>query len=761
MRPSTLAQVALLAIVWIPSSVQADGTWSRQPPPAPRFGHGAVFDAARQRMLVFGGTASTAVGSNLSNDVWALSLSGTRAWTPIAPAGTPPSARFGHSMILDPVRDQLVVFGGSDNSGPSNQVWTMSLSGAPTWTQLAPAGTAPGARFGHSAVYDPVGDRMVIFGGQPTGSAPVNDVWALSLSGTPAWTHLTPSGTPPSGRSGAGAAYDDARGRLLLFGGEAFGSSNDVWALSLSGGLAWTQLTPAGSPPSARGFPAAIYDATRDEFVVMGGLGATYLNDVWTLSLSGSPTWSQLAPAGSLPGGRDYHTAVLDPVHDRIEVFSGYAGAALSDLWELSRAAGPVWASVPASGASPSGRNMPSMTRDPSRDRMIVVGGWDGSSDLNDVWALPLATGQAWEQLAPLGTPPAPREGHTTIYDPVRDRMILFGGVGGGHAFNDVWGLSFSGAPTWTLLTPLGTPPNGRRGHSAIYDPVRDRMLVFGGVDASGYYNDVWALSLAGTPTWARLAPTGAPPSQRYSQSAIHDPLRDRMVIFGGDPINNDTWALSLGTSPPKWVQLLPANPPVVRYGHTAIYDPARDRMVIFGGKGPGVDYRNDVWALPLASATAWTDLAPTGTALPVGRLLGGAIYDAWRDRMVVFGGYTYDGVRGTNLGDLWAVQWAGDVSAPPSATAALRLAPAHPNPARDDVVLEFALPARGDAVLRVFDVSGRVVRTLVQGVLAEGRHSVRWDRRATSGALVQPGLYFYELCAGGQRLSRRVAVAQ
>jgi hypothetical protein len=752
----------LLAIVWIPSPVRADGTWSLLPPPTPRFGQSAVYDATRQRMLVFGGTASTSGAATLSNEVWALSLSGTRTWTPIAPAGTPPSARYGHSMILDPVRDQLVVFGGYDYPGYSNQVWTMSLSGAPTWIQVTPAGTPPAARYGHTAVYDPVGDRMVIFGGQVTGGAYANDVWALSLSGAPAWTHLAPSGTSPSGRCGAGAAYDGVRGRLLLFGGLEGGYSNDVWALSLSGGLAWTKLAPAGTPPSERGFDAGLYDAARDEFVVLGGFGGTYLNDAWVLSLTGSPTWSQLAPDGALPGGRGFHTAVLDAVHDRIEVFAGLTWMVLSDLWELSRSTGPVWASVPASRAMPVGRVGCSVMRDPSRDRMILFGGYGGSL-LNDVWALPLASGQSWEQMVPLGTPPVPREGHTTIYDPVRDCMILFGGVAtdGAHRFNDVWELSFSGAPTWTLLTPLGSPPIGRSGHSAIYDPVRDRMLMFGGWDGQGPHGEVWSLSLAGTPTWTLLAPQFSGPSGRYGQSAIYDPLRDRMVIYGGDYGNDETWALSLGTPSPRWAQLLPANPPGSRYDHTAVYDPVRDRMVIFGGVKIGVGDANDVWALPLASASGWTDLAPTGIAVPVGRDGGGAIYDAWRDHMVVFGGDSYNGTTTTYLGDLWALQWDGDVSAPPSASAALRLAPAYPNPAHGDIALEFALPVRGDAVLKVFDLSGRLVRTLVQGELPEGRHLVRWDRRATSGALVQPGLYFYELRAGGQRLSRRVAVAR
>ena len=55
------------------------------------------------------------------------------------------------------------------------------------------------ARISHSAVYDPVRDRMVGYYFPGLGY-PLNDVWALSLAGTPTWTQLTPTGTPPSAR---------------------------------------------------------------------------------------------------------------------------------------------------------------------------------------------------------------------------------------------------------------------------------------------------------------------------------------------------------------------------------------------------------------------------------------------------------------------------------------------------------------------------------------------------------------------------------
>jgi hypothetical protein len=144
---------------------------------------------------------------------------------------------------------------------------------------------------------------------------------------------------------------------------------------------------------------------------------------------------------------------------------------------------------------------------------MIVFGGFDGSS-CKDVWALSLAGRPAWTELAPAGMYISRRYGHTAFYDPVRDRMLVFGGYSEYGLENDVYALSLGESPSWTWLAPTGTPPSARCYPAAVYDPVSDCMVIFGGVDGS-QRNDVWALSLAETPSWTELLPGGTPPSAR------------------------------------------------------------------------------------------------------------------------------------------------------------------------------------------------------------------------------------------------------
>ena len=70
---------------------------------------------------------------------------------------------------------------------------------------------------------------------------------------------------------------------------------------------------------------------------------------------------------------------------------------------------------------------------------------------------------------------------------------------------------------------------------------------------------------------------------------------------------------------------------------------------------------------------------------------------------------------------------------------------------------IAFSLPNRGLATLRVFDVQGRLVRTLVSGPVEAGRHVVDWNGRNESDREVSTGVYFYRLQAEGQEATRKM----
>ena len=424
-----------------------------------------------------------------------------------------PARHDGLCAIYCPPLNSMIMFGGGARGAVTDQTWALRLTGTPAWQELAPTGVLPLGRQQHTAVYDPFRNRMVVFGGND-GSSALGDVWTLSLSGSPVWSRLSPSGTPPSARAGHCAVFDPVRDRMVIFGGRSDTSFlDDAWALSFSGTPAWTRLAPAGAAPSARDGQSAIYDGARDRMLIFGGEdGATSLGDLWELSFAGAPIWRSLAPAGMSPGARSGHSAVFNP-----------AG-----------------------------------------NTMLLYGGTSGGSVLNDTWALSLAGPMQWNRASPTGTPPGGQYLHCAVFDPRREQMVIFGGNSGSRPLNETWALSIKGtgtrAPAWQQWVPAGGTIPGRYASAAVYDPVRERMLIFGGTENAGPTNQTWALSLR-TATLTELATAGTPPSPRDFHSAIYDPLRDRMVIFGGECVEggewyvrNDTWVLSLSGTP-TWSQ--------------------------------------------------------------------------------------------------------------------------------------------------------------------------------------------------------------
>jgi hypothetical protein len=728
----------------------SNATWNEIPPPA-LWLHSTIYDANQDRLIVFGGESS----KGRSNDVWVLGLAGSPRWSKAACGGVKPSPRSMQCSVYDPVNDRMIVFGGYDGTY-QNDVSALYLSPTPVWASVAVAGTPPAPRAWSSAIYDPVRRRVVLVGGRNAGTV-YSDVWTLSLgTDTLTWAQLSPAGPSPGARAAAAAVYDSDRDRVVFFAGmDAAGNPrNDVWSLTLSGTPTWSAITPLGTPPSARNGASAIYDPVRQRLVLFGGgLGVPNLSDTWTLNLSGTPAWTMLAPTNA-PSGRQFQTSIYDPIGDRLLVFGGSNGPILSGTWALPLSGASTW--VPLSGTRRRGHLA---IYDPLRQRMVIVGGDDGTP-LNDVWQLDLGDNPTWLKLTPSGTPPTPRAFHAGVYDPVRDRVVLFGGRDS-IPRNDTWELSFSGSVTWRQLTPSGPAPSPRIDHATIYDPIRHRLILFGGTDASGNpMNDVWALSLSGSPAWTQLVPTGSAPAPRGAATAVYDATRDRLVLFGGyDKLLNalsDVWSLTLyGT--PAWSPLAAGGtPPAPRLSPSSIYDSQRERIVFYGGTDLQ-NYYSDVNELTLFGTPQWSSLAPTN-GTPQARADHKAIYDPAQDRMVVFGG---SGISGGMLNDTWSLQFLSTVGVGGPPALAARVLPVIPNPSRSEMRLSFVAPASVNARIAVFAPNGRLVRELWNGPADPGSHVVVWDGADAHGTAVGAGVYFYVASIGAERFSGKLVRVQ
>ena len=89
----------------------------------------------------------------------------------------------------------------------------------------------------------------------------------------------------------------------------------------------------------------------------------------------------------------------------------------------------------------------------------------------------------------------------------------------------------------------------------------------------------------------------------------------------------------------------------------------------------------------------------------------------------------------------------------------ALSLAQNMPNPFNPSTEIRFSVPAAGQGHLRVYNVRGEMVRSLLDGHFAAGSGSVVWNGRTDNGLNAGSGVYFYRLEVGGHSLAKRMVL--
>lgn len=553
--------------------------------PSPRGQVRMALDAARGRIVLFGGAVQGP--PNLGTDV--LPFGETWDWRggwARVPDTLHPSDRLGHGLAFHADARHVVLFGGR---GLSLHGDTWILDGD-RWAQATSVGAAPPAREQHAMAYHPdLG--VVVFGGNGL-AGPRDDTWAWDGS---SWRELA-FATRPSARSHAAFAFDPVRKVLVLHGGSA--GMAETWELGVAG---WTRRATTG-PPRREAMLA--FDPVSLRTVMFGGFDSSGAPTATTWSWDGV-VWGLLAAPG--PTARAAAGGAIDPETGQLIMFGGYipppqgclscTSSTLGDTWQW---AGTTW--VELDRQIPPVVDAPAVALDLGRRRIVRVSGFDSAQLklLDDTWE---HNGRRW--IVHRAGAPA-RKGAALAYDAQRGVSVLFGGntVGGPVADTWIWnGLTWTQAPTQVK-------PIARNQHAMAYDIARGKVVLFGGIGggSNGLLGDTWEWD---GQSWTNMNPPTSP-SARRSPALAYDPIQQRVLLFGGDG-NGDTWTWD-GQS---WIELLPAVSPSPRTGASMAWDPARGRMVLFGGGaslGNGSPFSNETWEW---NGTTWSFLATGITPSP------------------------------------------------------------------------------------------------------------------------------------------------
>ena len=459
-----------------------------------------MLDTTRQRMLVLGGQNGEYAGPSHA-EVKAFALDGSNAWTIAAPAdpqrGGVGGTGIGVAAVYDGGTDAVFEYATPPDRA-ALETRRLTLSGPPAWSKLEPNQVRPPARFGQAAAFDPIRRRWLSYGGRFTyyvyyeyPTYTLDDLWSFAVRDRPEWDLLAPAGGPPPARQNARMLYDPDGDRMILFGGQittgvgSYGASGrragtphfhgDTWSLGLGDPPAWSPIAIGGPAPGPRDGHVMVLDARRHRVLVFGGrdsLGAK--GDLWSLSLYGAPEWSRLQTAGTAPSARWQAVGCYDAIAERLVIAGGLdAAGSLSDAFELALSGpSPTWSELATAGTAPETESEARpYVFDEARHRILVFG--EGDDDVEPwtdaplpVWQLTLDGPATWSELELDGFAPHEGFGSVAAMDPGADRVAFFGGANGyfgEYGRNEHWLLSLTDAPPLVCAVLLSVETSPRR----------------------------------------------------------------------------------------------------------------------------------------------------------------------------------------------------------------------------------------------------------------------------------------------------------
>lgn len=480
-----------------------------------------AYDSVNDRVVLFGGDVYGADGKTIEPvyDTWEFDGS---QWTRLESAGAPEVRR--PLLAYDPVREEMILLGINSSGGTLMYRYE---SASRVWEEVSPE-KRPDCVTEGVLEWRPASQAVLYTGGvcqiDNTGAV---KTWEWNGS---EWTDLELNS--PGRATGVAFAIDTRRDEGVLFGGVGLLSVSPRSLTLILDDNVWRFSTNV-LRPGPRSLGAFVTDAARGTAWLFGGLvkdsdTSYFLDELWRYK---NGQWNGVA-AEEMPSCTN-PLAAFDT--DRQVMVVTCAGEEQT-VYEWN---GTEWKDFPDLSSRPKARRFAALVYDANVRKTVLFGGYDGIDYMRDTWTW---DGTRWTEVKQ--DRPKHRALMAMWYDPLMKKTVVFGGLGRGTAdddrverYTDMWAFNGSG---WSELT-VSSIPGERFGPLAAVDPRSGKVLLFGGLRTektgektySQYYvNDLWQWDGSNS-TWTRLTSLNSPPP-RENGMFTYDPVADRMVIFGG-----------------------------------------------------------------------------------------------------------------------------------------------------------------------------------------------------------------------------------
>jgi hypothetical protein len=559
-------------------------------PPPPLLFPAMAYDGERQQLLLFGGATS----GSASDAFFRMDLSrpGFESWEAIdapTPGGLAASA-----LVIDEERDRAILAGGISPGSSGDAGVAVADLHTLDLTDLFAGFTAVGAAlpsplWAANAAVDPERDRALLAYGVGDGEGAFNsNVFAIDLE-TFATSVVETTGDGPSLGGRGFLSRDPYGGDFVVFPGSPYFDGGDeagfsLYALDPASG-AYESIVRYGvdDPPALAGAGAS----GRRRILMWGGQLIDYeFSDQAWLWDEFAGTWSRVETLGDAitdaqPAPRaNMVVESSSPYSFDLTFFGGRntTGRLGSTTWTLqqvddTRARWIERTLVPSSPQPPASEGVTFFNPACGAEELGYFGGETDAGLSDETGFLRCPTGDRLRECEwhdPVGTqtrPPA-RSFATASRGSIASVVVLFGGRGPTQPFNDVWTLNpcSGGTEPWIAVTPSGTAPAERWGHSMTLQPRGgpgdlQRYVVFGGFatrDASGAaHSDVFRLTRlgAGTYEWEAIEVASGPDDAVIPGRGRHVAVLDeddgelKMLVYGGERggmLLSDLWQLRI-----------------------------------------------------------------------------------------------------------------------------------------------------------------------------------------------------------------------
>lgn len=490
------------------------------PPPEIFEGYIQVFDANRGQLLRFTDQGTMALDS--------------RGWRK-ASNTTPLSAYTSAVCANDVSRARVVCYAFTGLAGHAR---TYTWDGV-TWTTEVQDTPAPPPRSPGAFVYDPIRQRIVMFGGTtgtPLFEQPVfyDDTWEWDGE---RWTQVAPP-TTPDGFQGE-AAFHPVMGKVVLLMGNAVaGEVDDTYTYD---GTDWTRVADT-LPSEAQG--RMRWEPTTQELVLDGLTLHAFDGSEWIPSTTPSRNeqteyfngseWVTTTP--TVPVAQhsimNYWSAAYIPTSGKIMLAGGALNSnpapfnVVPETQQTRLYGSSGWSYGPTSPAS----MHPALAYDPTTNHLMLIAEgtflWDGAE---------------WMSFSDTG----PSEYVSIAWDPVGERMIRFGGMSGPFVFEEpgdppppalAEGTQYWDGNSWTAAAVDASPQSRWLAHMLLH-PAKGQIFMYGGIGVFG--SSCCGVSLTawqydgGDVSWT--TDEEASVHRRIWNDMTYDPHRASFVEFGGN----------------------------------------------------------------------------------------------------------------------------------------------------------------------------------------------------------------------------------